>query len=64
MANNSSSSSGGVGFIGLLTLVFVVFKLANFIDWSWWLVFSPVLVCLGIIVAILSVAGLVLLLEK
>ena len=41
MASSSSSSSGGVGFVGLLTIVFIFLKLADFIDWSWWWVLSP-----------------------
>lgn len=42
MANSSSSSSsGGVGFVGLLTIAFIVLKLLNVIDWSWWWVLSP-----------------------
>jgi hypothetical protein len=32
-----------IGIWGLLTLVFVLAKLGHVIDWSWWLVFSPLL---------------------
>ncbi len=31
----------GVGFTGLLFLVFLVLKLCNVIDWSWWWVTAP-----------------------
>ena len=51
MANTSNSSNGlGVGTI--LFLIFLVLKLTNFIDWSWWWVTSPLwipLVIIGII---------------
>ena len=30
-----------IGFLGLLQLVFIVLKLTNSIDWSWWMVFTP-----------------------
>lgn len=57
---NSSSSSGGIGFVGLLTIAFIVLKLTGYIDWSWWWVFSPIwitaLVVCGIIVILLVVA--------
>lgn len=33
-----------IGFLPLLTLVFVVAKLFGAITWSWWVVFSPMLV--------------------
>ena len=43
MANsNVSSSSGGIGFFGLLGIVFIVLKLTGYIDWSWWIVLSPI----------------------
>lgn len=38
------NSSGGVGFWGLLTIVFIVLKLTHVIDWSWWLVLSPIVI--------------------
>lgn len=39
MANQASSS--GIGFIGLLQIVFIVLKLIDKIDWSWWWVLAP-----------------------
>ena len=35
------SYSGGIGFTGLLTIVFIILKLIDKIDWSWWWVLSP-----------------------
>jgi len=59
MANNSSSSSGGIGFTGMLTILFIGLKLGGVISWSWWWVLSPIwisllviLLCVGIILAI------------
>lgn len=39
--SNNNSSSGGIGFCGLLAIVFIVLKLTNNIDWSWWWVTCP-----------------------
>ncbi len=39
---NVHNSCGGVGFVGLLTLVFISFKLAGIVDWSWLWVLSPI----------------------
>lgn len=55
---NSGAASGGIGFTGLLTIAFIVLKLLNVINWSWWWVLSPIwisfslliLVCLGFLV--------------
>ena len=49
---SSSSSNGGIGFFGLLTIVFIVLKLTNVIAWSWWLVFSPLI--LAAIIAVIT----------
>jgi len=38
---SNNASGGGVGILGLLGLVFVVLKLTNYIDWSWWYVTMP-----------------------
>lgn len=31
----------GVGFFGMLTVLFIGLKLAEVIEWSWWLVLLP-----------------------
>jgi len=54
MQVNQSTSVRSIGFTGLLTIAFVVLKLCNVIQWSWWWVLSPLwittlLVVLGII---------------
>lgn len=33
-----------VGILELFTIIFIVLKVAEVIDWSWWLVFSPMYV--------------------
>lgn len=30
-----------MGILEILTVVFVVAKLAGYLDWSWWIVLSP-----------------------
>ena len=53
MANTSNSSNGlGVGTI--LFLIFMVLKLTNYIDWSWWWVTAP----LWIPILIIGIIGL------
>jgi membrane protein YdbS with pleckstrin-like domain len=61
MENHNTSSS--VSYTGVLTLIFVVLKLCNVINWSWWWVFCPIwisfvlgaflIIILGIIVVYL-----------
>jgi len=55
--SNSSSNSGGIGFTGLLTIVFIILKLTDVIDWSWWWVLSPIWISL--ILAAVIAGGIV-----
>lgn len=41
MSNSNSSGGGGIGLVGATFLVFLVLKLTNVIDWSWWWVTAP-----------------------
>ena len=62
MADNTSSSRGGIGFFGLLTIVLITLKLTHVISWSWWWVTCPIWL-LGIAVTVfVALAGLVLIL--
>ena len=36
-------------FLFPLTIIMLVLKLADVIDWSWWIIFTPVLVAVGIV---------------
>jgi hypothetical protein len=66
--SNSSTTSGGIGFAGALALLFIGLKLGNVITWSWWWVLSPLWIpaCLvvGILLAVLIVAGVVAVVKK
>ena len=56
---SNSSTSGGIGFTGLLTIVFIVLKLCNAIDWSWWWVIAPIWIPIAIAVILLVFVGLI-----
>jgi hypothetical protein len=64
MSGTSSSSSGGIGFAGLLTIVFITLKLLGKIDWSWWWVWSPVLIGFAFVTLIFIVVGLLYMVTK
>lgn len=57
MADTSTTNSGGIGFAGLLTVAFIVLKLTDVIDWSWWWVLAPLWIS-----ALIGVAALVVVL--
>ena len=54
--DNKTTVNGGVGFFGLLQVVFIALKVAKIIDWSWWLVFLPTWIDLGLCLIIIIVA--------
>lgn len=48
-----------MGFLETLTIVFIVLKLTEVIAWSWWMVFSPMLVGYALIIAIVLMVATV-----
>ncbi len=49
MTENYNYSSGGMSFGSVLTLVFIILKLTDVIDWSWWWVLSPIWISVAIV---------------
>ena len=62
MKEQSSVASGGLGVLGVLTIIFVVVKLLHVIEWSWLIVFLPVLIGLALKIIWIIVAILIALL--
>jgi hypothetical protein len=61
MASESSSSIGTLaGLANALTVAFVILKLCKVITWSWWLVFLPTLISVGIGIVALIILILLL----
>lgn len=45
---SKSNQSSGIDLGGVLLIVFIVLKLCDVIDWSWWWVLSPLWICIAI----------------
>lgn len=54
-----SKTTAAAGLTGteLLLVAFIVLKLCDVINWSWWWVFSPVWIPLAIVAVILIIYG-------
>lgn len=47
----------------LFTLVFFLAKIFGLISWSWWLIFSPMLILVGLFAVVYGVAGIIVLIR-
>lgn len=54
MENNSNVPNRGLSFSSILFLIFLVLKLTNVIDWSWWWVTSPLWIPIIIFFVVVS----------
>jgi len=52
MSKSSNTSAGGIGFCGLLAVAFIVLKLCNVIQWSWWWVLAPLWIPAAIVIVL------------
>lgn len=55
MMKENNNVGLNVGFLDLLTLTFIVLKLCNVIDWSWWWVLSPTLIPAAILIVLIPI---------
>ena len=62
--NENKNVYNGIGFFGLLQVVFIALKVAKVIDWSWWLVFIPTWIDIGIFLIIVIVAIILTIIVK
>ena len=53
MSKNTKTTTTGISLLGVLQIIFIVLKLCGLIDWSWWKVFIPMWIDLGIIAGLL-----------
>jgi fatty acid desaturase len=55
----NKSSPAGITFTGLLQVAFIVLKLCNVINWSWWWVLAPTWIPIGLAAMIVAVAFII-----
>ena len=59
---NSGATGSGITLSGLTFIVFLVLKLCNVIDWSWWWVTAPLWIPFAIGIAVLLIIVIIALL--
>lgn len=60
---NNTTNYGGVSFIGLLQITFIVLKLIDKINWSWWWVLAPTWISALFVIAALVLLIIILILK-
>ena len=55
MNNNNSTSYTGLSFLDVLLVVFIALKIAKVISWSWWLVFLPLWIQIGLVIIMMII---------
>ena len=58
--SNNNNNSGGISLSGLTFIVFLVLKLTNVINWSWWWVTAPLWIPVVIVIVLAILAELIL----
>ena len=56
--SSNNNTSNGVSLGTVLFLIFLMLKLTDKIDWSWWWVTSPLWAPLAVVLIIFIIAGL------
>ena len=59
MNNNNNTSYTGLSFLDVLLVVFIALKIAKVINWSWWLVFLPLWIQIGLVIIMMIVISII-----
>jgi MFS superfamily sulfate permease-like transporter len=57
--SNKGASGAGMGFFTLLGVLFIGLRLANVIDWPWWVVLAPIWGPAVLVVVILTLISVI-----
>lgn len=57
---NNNVTSNGIGFGSILFIVFLVLKLCNVINWSWWWVTAPLWIPFGVALIVMIIGFLLM----
>ena len=62
--SEGTSSNTSITFLGLLQLAFIILKVSNVINWSWWAVFIPLWLELILILLIILLSLIIYILSE
>ena len=50
---SSENNGSDIGVLGVLQIIFIVLKLCNVLQWSWWMVFIPAYISVGLTIILI-----------
>ena len=60
MENKGTATGSGIGICGILFIVFLILKLTNHINWSWWWITAPLWIPAGIGIVCIIIGTIIL----
>lgn len=54
--DENRKSNSGCGIVSVVQIVLIILKLLKLLDWSWWVIFAPTLVSIGIVLILIIIA--------
>lgn len=54
--NENKKSNSGCGIVSVVQIVLIILKLLKLLDWSWWVIFAPTLISVGIFLIVITAA--------
>lgn len=61
---STTQTSGGIGLGTILFIVFLILKLTNTIDWSWWWITAPLWIPIGLALILFTIYGLIMYMDN
>ena len=52
-------TGNGIGILTVVQIVFIILKLTNLVDWSWWIVFWPSWISLGLFCLVVIIIAII-----
>lgn len=56
---SENKSNKGISWVTVLTVLFIILKITDKIDWSWWWVLSPLWISISLSVVIFIVVAVI-----
>lgn len=53
LMESTQTNNGGIGCLTVIQIVFLILKMAGLVTWSWWWIWAPTLIPLGVLALVI-----------